>query len=158
MTDKKKEKNYYIDKKEFHTELVEYNKTGIVSEKLHLMFWLLAKNIARKSRFYGYTFKEDMITEAYMRCVRYAGSFNTELSNPYSYFTQLIHNKFQDMIWDEHDQQAVKWQYLKKQVKSAQEIGNEYQYELNSSIKDKINNFNYSKKRSGKAIHEEDID
>lgn len=158
MIDKKKEKNYYIDKKEFHTELVNFNETGVISEKLHMMFWSLARNIARKSRFYGYTFKEDMITEAYMRCVRYAGSFDVAQLNPYSYFTQLIHNKFQDMIWDEHDHQAVKWQYLKKQVKCAQELGEEYQFELNDSIKEKINNFNYSQKRRSKAVVEEDID
>jgi len=110
----KKSKKQYIDNKRFLELLKEYNRTNILSEELHMKFWKLASNYAHIPSFRGYTYIDDMIVEGYMRCVRYAKSFDVKTrDNPFAYYTQVIHNVFLNFIAKEKRQQDRKWKSLR---------------------------------------------
>ena len=54
-------------------------------------FMLIAKNLANKPNFSGYSFKEEMISDGVINCVLYMHNFNPDkFTNPFAYFTQMI--------------------------------------------------------------------
>jgi hypothetical protein len=107
-------KNNYIDNAEFLKELKQLNKTGELSEKLHIMFFDLATNYAHIKSFRNYSYIQDMIVEAYMNCVHVSMKFDAEkYKNPFAYFTVTIHRNFLNFIAKEKKQQTRKWRELK---------------------------------------------
>ena len=107
-------KNNYIDNEEFLEELKELEKTGELSEKLHIMFFDLATNYAHIKSFRNYSYIQDMIVEAYMNCVHVSRKFDTEkYKNPFAYFTVTVHRNFLNFIAKEKKQQKRKWRELK---------------------------------------------
>ena len=76
----------YVNNKEIMVEMIEYRRTGVISERLGEMYYLIASNLANKSNFIGYTWKDDMIADAVLTCVKYCKNFNPEKSNnPFGY-------------------------------------------------------------------------
>jgi DNA-directed RNA polymerase specialized sigma24 family protein len=133
-----KEKKHYIDNKKFLRLLQEYNETGYFSEELHMKFYKLASNYSNISSFRGYSFKEDMIIEGYLRCVRYAKKFDTkEKKNPFAYFTMVIHNEFLKVIKREQKEQDRKW-FEMRQVYEKYILENNIQLTLPDNIKKKM--------------------
>jgi len=108
----------YVLKEELMTELIKLNETDELSEKLHLIFYKIAKNYATINSFRNYTYIEDMVSEAYMNCVVVSRKFDIhiEKANPFAYFTTTIHRNFLNYIAKEKKQQAKKWIELKKLV------------------------------------------
>ena len=105
---------HYINNKKFLELLKEYNETDEMPEELHMMFYTLAKNYAHLKNFRGYTYIDDMIVEAYMRCVKYAKSFNVkDRDNPFAYFTMVVHNQFLQFIGKEKQHQNKKWKSMR---------------------------------------------
>lgn len=85
----------YVKNKEMLVELKKYKETGKVSEELGEMFLLIARNLSNKNNFAGYTWKEEMISEAVMTCLRYCSNFDPEKGqNPFAYFTRYCYNAF----------------------------------------------------------------
>lgn len=102
-----KRKNY-ITNKELHYEIKKYQKSGVHSEKLHLMFYKMAEQISSKGNFANYTWQEDMISDAYLKCLEVSAKFDLKRENPFSYFTTVIHNYFYDVIESAKKLKAVK--------------------------------------------------
>ena len=97
----KKKGNYYVNNKELLKEIVEYKETGVISEELGRMIFMIAKNYANKGSFSGYTWKEDMISEAMLTCIKYMHNFNPDKQkypNPFAYITQICRNAFLNFI------------------------------------------------------------
>jgi DNA-directed RNA polymerase specialized sigma24 family protein len=66
-------------------------------EELARMFTLVAKGFLRKPCFSKVDIqeKEDMIQDAVYICVKYMGTYNSDIyHNPFAYFTSAIHNSF----------------------------------------------------------------
>jgi DNA-directed RNA polymerase specialized sigma subunit len=85
----------YVKNKEMLEELRKYKATGKQSEKLGEMFLLIARNLSNKNNFAGYTWKEEMISEAVITCVKYCKNFDPEKgNNPFAYFTRYCYNSF----------------------------------------------------------------
>lgn len=79
------------------------------TEELGRLFILLINKIASKHNFSGYTFLEDMKSEALMQCVWKAKNFDPNKSkNPFSYFTTIIYNSFIKVIREEKIQTSIK--------------------------------------------------
>jgi hypothetical protein len=135
----------YIDKTEFRNELIKLGETDIISDELHMMFYTLSHRYSNHWKFRRYTFKEDMAMAGYLRCVRYARSFNTEGFQPFSYYTMVVHRVFLNFIAAESKQQDIKWKALKE---TEMEYEREYgiRFNLNESIKERV----YGKKKSDK--------
>ena len=77
------------------------------TEKLHLMFYEIAKNVAKRPNFRGYTYKEDMVHEAYLKCVNNYKKFKPG-KNAFAFFTTIIFNEMIDFIKKEHKEHDLK--------------------------------------------------
>lgn len=90
----------YINNKNLLTELEIYKETGEKTEELGRMFLLLAKRYSDRGSFSGYTWKDDMICEAVLTCIKYMHNFDVEIDNPnpFAYFSRIIHNSFLNYI------------------------------------------------------------
>jgi len=85
----------YVTNKEILPVLSDYKESGIVSEELGQIFYLIARNLSSKGNWSGYTYKEDMVQEAVFTCTKYIKNFDPEKSkNPFAYITQICHNCF----------------------------------------------------------------
>jgi hypothetical protein len=97
---RKKVKNY-INNNDFLQALVRW-KTAVKSnpqakmeEYIGECFMKIAVGRARHPWYNGWTFKDDMIAEAVLTCMKYAHNFNPEKTdNPFAYFTQYCNNAF----------------------------------------------------------------
>lgn len=95
----KESKPHYVKNKDLLPEIVSYRETGICSEELGTMFLLIAKNLSNKGNFINYTWKEDMIQEAVLTCVKYSKNFDTDKSkNPFAYITTICNHAFVNFI------------------------------------------------------------
>lgn len=106
-------KNNYLDKKELSHELIEYHKSGVISEKLGKMILDIATNIATIGRWSGYTWKDDMIGTAVEICIRYLHNVSPD-KNPYAYLSKTVINSFKWFIIKEKRHGKIKDTCYKK--------------------------------------------
>lgn len=114
----------YINNKEFYEMLQEYKsmckeaeKNGKpvprIPEKIGNSFIMIATKLASKGNFVGYTYKDEMISDALENCVVAVHSFDPDKSNnPFAYFTQIIWYAFLRRIEKEKKQTYVKYKSL----------------------------------------------
>jgi len=100
------ETNLYIDNETILKELAKSIEQP--TEQLHMIFYTMATNIAKRNNFRGYSYKEDMIHEAYIKCVKVYKKFNPEKQNPFAFFTTIIFNTMIDFIKKEHKEHDTK--------------------------------------------------
>lgn len=101
--------NYYVTNEDILPEMAKWKDTGKASEKLGRIFLLIASNLAQKRCFSGYTWKEDMIQEAVLTCMKYGRSFNTDKSqDPFSYITTICRNAFLNYIKKQKKHSEIK--------------------------------------------------
>lgn len=101
----------YIDNKTFYNDLVDWYSKGDnvqMPNNIARAIIQICENLARSGKFAGYTWKEDMIQEAILVCVKSARNFNPEKStNPFAYFTQIAFNAFRRFLNIEHTRLAT---------------------------------------------------
>jgi DNA-directed RNA polymerase specialized sigma24 family protein len=90
----------YVDNASLLKEVKVYKDTGCRSEKLGEMVLLIATRYSEKGSFSGYTYKDDMVCEAVLTCIKYMHNFDVEKegANPFAYFSKIIHNAFLNFI------------------------------------------------------------
>jgi len=77
-------------------------------------FHKIAKRYCSKPNFSGYTYRDDMVSEAVLICIKYAHNFNPEKSNnAFAYFTQCCKNAFVQFIKKENSFAAFKFDLIK---------------------------------------------
>lgn len=111
---------FYIDKAEFYKALVDYRKQcedaaaegkdrPIVSNYIGSCFLGIAKGLAMKYNFRGYSYIKDMESTAVETCLKNMMSFDPKVSeNPFSYFTQVVFYAFLGVIAKEKKQAEIK--------------------------------------------------
>lgn len=92
----------YVKNADLLEEIIKYKETGIISEELAKMIMLIAENFSKRPSYIGYTWRDDMVSEAVLTCVKYIHNFKPEKSkNPFGYISMICQNAF--------------WTYIKKQ-------------------------------------------
>lgn len=77
----------------------------------------IARRLATKPNFSGYSYKEEMISDGIENCIMYLHNFNPDKSsNPFAYFTQIIKFAFIRRIQKEQKQQYIKIKNLENLV------------------------------------------
>jgi DNA-directed RNA polymerase specialized sigma24 family protein len=90
---------HYVTNKELLEEFKKYRETGKISDRLGEMFVKIAENLSNKPNFIGYTWKEEMIGEAVLTCIKYSKNFNPDKSkNPFGYISRFCYNAFVEYI------------------------------------------------------------
>lgn len=107
-----KEKNvnsYYVKNADLLAEIIIFKKTGIANNKLGLMLLTIANNYTTKGNFIGYTWKNDMVGDAMLTCLKYLKNFKPERSsNAFAYVTQICKNSFKAHIKEQKKHSAIK--------------------------------------------------
>jgi DNA-directed RNA polymerase specialized sigma subunit len=137
---KRKRSEHYVNNKEFLDALVCYRKQvrqaaekeipNITEEQLKTWkspnkppipnyigecILKIATHLSFKPNFVNYMFKDDMISDGIENCIQYLHNFNPEKStNPFAYFTQIIHYAFLRRIQREKRQLEIKNKILEK--------------------------------------------
>ena len=151
---KRKRSEHYENNKEFLYAIVEYKAKVREAEEegkpkpritnyLGSCFLKIATHLSYKPNFVNYMFKDDMVCDGIENCVQYINNFNPEKSsNPFAYFTQIIHYAFLRRIQKEKKQLEIKTKIIEKSGYSevfsddGMMAGSESDY---NTIKDNIN-------------------
>ncbi len=151
---KRKRSEHYVNNKEFLYAIVEYKAKVREAEEagkpkpritnyLGSCFLKIATHLSYKPNFVNYMFKDDMVCDGIENCVQYINNFNPEKSsNPFAYFTQIIHYAFLRIIHKQNKQLEIKTKIIEKSGYSevfsddGMMAGSESDY---NTIKDNIN-------------------
>lgn len=123
---RKKRSEHYVNNKEFLIAIIEYKERVSLAEirgepkpritnYLGECFLKIATHLSFKPNFVNYMFKDDMICDGIENCVQYINNFDpNKSSNPFAYFTQIIHYAFLRRIQREKRQLEIKNKILEK--------------------------------------------
>ena len=121
-----KNKEYYVNNKEFLAAITEYRSKvqrakeqgkprPRVTNYIGECFLKIATHLSYKPNFVNYMFREDMICDGIENCVQYIHNFNPEKSsNPFAYFTQIIHYAFLRRIQKEKKQMEIRTKIIER--------------------------------------------
>ena len=154
----KRKSEHYVNNKEFLEALIIYRAQCARAEEagesrpritnyLGSCFLKIATHLSYKPNFVNYMFREDMISDGIGNCVQYIENFNPEKSsNPFAYFTQIIHYAFLRRIQKEKRQMDIRSKIIERsgfeEVMSGD--GDVYSSSDYNSIKENIQNKQYS--------------
>ena len=122
----RKKSEHYVNNKELLEALIVYReKVAIAKEKdlpkpritnyLGSCSLKIATHLSYKPNFVNYMFRDDMISDGIENCVQYIHNFDPEKSsNPFAYFTQIIHYAFLRRIQKEKKQLDIKNKIIEK--------------------------------------------
>lgn len=122
----KKKTEHYVNNKEllqalivYREKLEESKKNGLpkprVTNYLGECFFKIATRLSYKPNFVNYMFREDMISDGIENCVEYIHNFDpAKSSNPFAYFTQIIHYAFLRRIQKEKKQLEIKAKIIER--------------------------------------------
>jgi hypothetical protein len=147
----RKRSEHYVNNKEFLYAIVAYKKDIKDAEEAGLpkpvipryigeCFLKIATHLSYKPNFVNYMFKDDMVCDGIENCVQYINNFNPEKStNPFAYFTQIIHYAFLRRIQKEKKQLEIRQKIIERsgfeEVMTSDESGKTSEY---NQIKDAI--------------------
>lgn len=110
----------YINNQDFSEALRDYRATAIavmdaggeqppIPKYIADCFMMIAKQYSTKYNFARYSFRDDMVSDAYVTCCEKVLKYDANLS-PYafSYFSRICFRVFIDMIWNEKRESYVK--------------------------------------------------
>lgn len=130
----KKKPEHYVNNKELLQALIVYKDKLFIAERKYIekngerppktgnwdgkpripdylgeCFLKIATHLSYKPNFVNYMFREDMISDGIENSVQYIHNFDPEKSsNPFAYFTQIIHYAFLRRIQKEKKQLDIK--------------------------------------------------
>lgn len=125
---KPKDKEHYVNNKEFLNALIDYKESCKTAEDsgkerppvTHYIgecFLKIAQHLSYRPNFINYTYKHDMISDGIENCLMYIHNFNPEKSkNPFAYFTQIIYYAFLRRIQKEKKQTDLKNKIIQNMV------------------------------------------
>jgi hypothetical protein len=158
---KKPKPRNYINNRQLFEEIVayqakvrEHQANGLpppeVSRYIGLAVMEIAKRLASKSNFAGYSFRDEMVADGIEVCFKYAiSAFNPEKTqNPFTYFTTSMYNVFVKRINLEAEQQYLKYKNYQQLNISDVDLPNAS--ELNEITQDFIRRFEEKKLKKKK--------
>ena len=122
----RKKSEHYVNNKELLEALIVYRaKVAHAKENdlpkpritnyLGTCFLKIATHLSYKPNFVNYMFREDMICDGIENCVQYIKNFDPEKSsNPFAYFTQIIHYAFLRRIQKEKRQMDIRAKIIER--------------------------------------------
>lgn len=104
---------YYLTNSKLLPAVLEAKKAEKLSNELAKMLMMLTRKYAQRPCFAGYTYKEDMISEALTNLCQNALKFNPEKSNnPFAFYTSCINNSFLQFLSVEKKHRRIRDQLL----------------------------------------------
>ena len=159
MIRNKKKNPHYVNNKEFLEAMVKFKESvreaedsggerPVVPIYIADCIMKIATHLSYKPNFVNYMFREDMISDGIENCVQYIHNFDPKKSsNPFAYFTQIIHYAFLRRIQREKRQLDIKNKIVEKTgfeslMTSDTNLTNEYRNDYNAIRENIINKLN----------------
>ena len=105
----------YVDNKEFLRAIIEYKEklktdpTARVPEYIGKCILEISTRFASRPNFYGYSYKEELVSDGIENCLQYLTNFDpAKSSNPFAYYTQICYFAFIRRIQREKKQSYIK--------------------------------------------------
>lgn len=126
MAKRGRRSEHYVNNKEFLEALINYRQEvqrakDQGKEKPPIPRYIgecilkIANHLSYKPNFVNYMFKEDMISDGIENSIQYLHNFDpNKSSNPFAYFTQIIHYAFLRRIQREKRQLEIKSKILER--------------------------------------------
>lgn len=125
MSGKNNDNSHYVNNAEFLESLKRYHEKckNIAEDKpipeldehVAECIMLICTNLSHRPNFINYPYKEDMVAEAILDCLKAVGNFNPEIgTNPFAYFTQIAWFAFLRKIKKEKKQDIAKFALIKQ--------------------------------------------
>lgn len=124
----------YVNGKELHLELAIYHEAyqqsllagtekPRISEKLGHAFLQIATRMASRPNFSGYSYKDDMISDAIMQCISKVHTYdparvNQDFPSGFAWVSQVAWNSFVGRIKKEQHQSSVKAKLIREKLSS----------------------------------------
>jgi hypothetical protein len=120
----------YVSNKELLAELIEYkNNCRIaaalgsekpqINNKIASAITRICTNLSNRDNFIGYSFKDDMIGDAILKCFIKLEKFNEERGeNPFAYFSQIAWNCYINRISKEKAEISAKAKLIRNTLTS----------------------------------------
>lgn len=92
---------YYVDPKQFDEEIMNYYKSGNMSNELALMVSNISHKLSFAGNFINYSYREEMVGDGIIRMMKALISKKYDHkkgTNPFSYFTRIAFNAFRNRI------------------------------------------------------------
>lgn len=110
-------KKNYVNNADLLVEINDYKTTGIMSEKLGEMLLEIANNFSSRGNFANYTWREDLVADGVLTCIKYLKNFDTnKSSNAFSYITQIYYHAFLNYIKMQNKHSEIKDVLYKRMV------------------------------------------
>lgn len=94
-TNNKNGANYYVKNKDLLIEIKKMNETGIFNDALGRYVIQIVNGLSHRPNFNGYTYIDEMRSEAILAVVKGLKNFNAEkYDNPFAYITQIAWHAF----------------------------------------------------------------
>lgn len=104
---------YYLTNSRLLPAVLKAKEAGALSNELAEMLMMLTRKYAQRPCFSGYTYKEDMISEAMTNLCQNALKFNPDKSkNPFAFYTSCINNSFLQFLNVEKKHRRIRDQLL----------------------------------------------
>lgn len=104
-----------VDNNELKAELIKFTKSKNVSERLGELFVDLVDNLATKNNFSGYSFLEEMKSEAILHLLKYSKAYDPKKSNyAFTYCSQIASRAFIQIIKKEKKRAKSKKEFIEK--------------------------------------------
>jgi len=104
---------YYLTNGKMLPEVVKSRTDGRINNELAKMLMMLTRKYAQRPCFSGYSYKEDMISDALANLCQNALKFNPDKgSNPFSFYTTCINNSFLQFLGVEKKHRRIRDQLL----------------------------------------------
>lgn len=114
---KPREKEHYVNGKEFEEEIRQYYKTGFVTYKLGESITKIANGLSFAPNFINYSYKEDMVGDAVVKMFSALKNQKFKLDSgfsPFSYFTTIAFHAFINRIKKEKRHHETLNEYREK--------------------------------------------
>lgn len=125
----KKASNHYVDNDKFLAAMMEFREKVLTAKAAGLKrrdegwpvvtnyigecFLKIAQHFSYRPNFSGYSYREEMISDAVENCLKYADNFDPEKTkNPFAYFTQITFYAFLRRIAKEKEEMIGKFKYI----------------------------------------------
>lgn len=112
-----KQKEHYVNSKEFEGDITEYYKTSYMSIRLGESLNKIAKGLSYAPNFINYSYKDEMIGDAILKMVSALKNKKFKLNSgfsPFSYFTTIAFHAFINRIKKEKKHHETTNNYKEK--------------------------------------------
>jgi len=109
IKEKKNKERFYVNPDRLDELIKEYYKTNILTDELAEMVAKITHNLSFAPNFVNYTYKEEMIGDAIIKCINALKNKNVDpdKGSSFWYFSMIAYNAFRNRIKKEKQNHAT---------------------------------------------------